>query len=79
MTASPYLRYDQVFVILRVNTSADQTSAPEAGVALLKALWSEAAAEAEVERLNQSNRERENVYFWKATRLERRLAQASIP
>ncbi|MGH2583484.1 MAG: hypothetical protein ACRDJE_01065 [Dehalococcoidia bacterium] len=51
MTASPYLYYDQVFVILRVDTSADQERAPGAGVALLKALWSEAAAEAEVERL----------------------------
>ena len=72
--------YDRVFVILRVDTSRSSASparAPESTVTVLKALWTEAAAEAEVARLNQLNREHGNVYFWKATRLEQQLAGAS--
>ncbi len=70
--------YDRVFVILRTDTSANQSKAPETAVTVLKALWSEAAAEAEVARLNQSAHEHGSVYFWKATRLERQLTGADI-
>jgi hypothetical protein len=77
MTTQRYAQYDQVFVILRVDTSADSRGAPETAVGLVKALWSAAAAEAEVARLTQLNRVPETVYFWKAARLERRLAQAT--
>ena len=69
--------YDRVFVILRTDTSANQSKAPETAVTVLKALWSEAAAEAEVTRLNQSAHEHGSVYFWKATRLEQQRAEAS--
>ena len=69
--------YDRVFVILRTDTSANQSKAPETAVTVLKALWSETAAEAEVARLNQSAHEHGTIYFWKATRLEQRLAEAS--
>ena len=79
MTTNPYRQSDQVFVIVRVDTSASRESAPETSVALLKALWSEAAAEAEVVRLNQLNREPGKVCFWKAARLERRVVQGSTP
>ena len=68
--------YDRVFVILRVDPSAGEARAPESTVTLLKAVWNEAAAEAEVARLNQLNREHGSVYCWKATRLERWLAEA---
>ena len=77
VTSNPAMTYEQVFVILRVDTTTSRVSAPETAVAVLKALWSEAAAEAEVARLNQSNQERGYAYFWKSARVERRLAEAS--
>ncbi len=76
MMTEPTMAYDRVFVILRVDTSPSRERVPEAAVALLKALWSEAAADAEVERLNRGNREHGSLYFWKATRLERRPVAA---
>jgi hypothetical protein len=79
MTTTPYLHYDQVFVILRMDPTASREGALESGVGLLKALWSQAAAEEEVARLNQPHRDQHAVYFWKAARLERRVAQASVP
>ena len=77
MRADPYPQYDQVFVILRVDTAAARERPPEAALALVKALWSAAAAEAEVVRLNQTNHDAGTVYFWKGARLERRVAQAA--
>jgi hypothetical protein len=79
MTTLPYLQYDQVFVILRLDPTASRERAPERGVGLLKALWSQAAAEAEVARLNQPHRDQHAVYCWKAARLARCAAQASVP
>ena len=79
MTSTPFLHYDQVFVILRADPATNREAAPEAGVAVLKALWSQAAAEAEVARLNQPRREQHEVYFWKAARLERRAVPAGLP
>ena len=79
MTSSPYAEHDQVFVILRVDTAASRARAPETAVTVLKALWSAAAAEAEVARLNQLNRAPGTVCFWKAARLERRLVPAGVP
>lgn len=78
MTTS-FLQYDQVFVILRFDPTASGEGAPETGVGVLKALWSQAAAEAEVARLNQSTHELETRYFWKAARLERRRVEAGTP
>jgi hypothetical protein len=76
MTTTPYLQYDQVFVILRVDPTAGRDGAPESSVGVLKAFWTQAAAETEVARLNQPHRDQHAVYFWKAARLERRVAQA---
>lgn len=76
MTTQTYQQYDQVYVIIRVDTSVSRERAPESAVALLKALWTEAEAEAEVARLNQPNREQGYVYFWKAARLGRQLVEA---
>ena len=77
MTVNPAVTYEQVFVILRVDTTASRVGAPAPAVSVLKALWSEAAAEAEVARLNQPSREPGYAYFWKSARVERRLAQSS--
>ena len=74
MSSNPAVTYEQVFVILRVDTTTSRVGAPETAVAVLKALWSEAAAEAEVARLNQPSREPGYAYFWKSARVERRLA-----
>jgi hypothetical protein len=71
--------YDRVFVILRVDASPRGEGSPETAVAVLKALWSEADAEAEVERLNRGSHERGSVYCWKAARLERRSAPIGAP
>jgi hypothetical protein len=71
--------YDRVFVILRVDTPSLRERGPETAVAVLKALWSEADAEAEVERLNRGNREHGSLYCWKAARLERRSAAMGAP
>jgi hypothetical protein len=79
MTTLPYLHDDQVFVILRLDPTASRQGGPEAGVGVLKALWSQAAAEAEVARLNQPHRDQHALYCWKAARLARRGAQAGVP
>jgi hypothetical protein len=79
MTTVPYLHYDQVYVILRVDPAASQEGAPETGIGVLKAFWSQAAAEIEVARLNQPHRDQHAVYFWKAARLERRAVPAGMP
>lgn len=76
MPASSYQQYDTVFIILRAIDPASGTRTPENAVALVKALWTQAAAEAEVVRLNQGNPEQGSLYFWKATRLERHPAPA---
>jgi hypothetical protein len=74
MSAYPFESYGQVFVIMRVTPPAAADRLPESAVALVKALWSAAEAEAEVERLNRSKHDDGSVYFWKATRLDRKVA-----
>ncbi len=77
MLTTPYVTYDQVFVILRLEPPTTREGAPGSGVGVLKVLWSEAAAEAEVARLNQPHRDQHAVYVWKAARLERRREPVS--
>jgi hypothetical protein len=72
ITSYPYPQYDEVFVIIRVEAAPDRPRTPESSVGLVKALWSAAAAEAEVVRLNQSQRAPDTRYVWKAARLARR-------
>lgn len=79
MTTTPFLEYDQVFVILRLDATASREGGPETGIGVLKALWSQAAAEEEVARLNQPHRDQHAVYFWKAARLQRRAVPAGKP
>ena len=76
MAAYPHESYGQVFVVLRVTPPGGSERLPESAVALVKALWSAADAEAEVERLNASKRDDNSVYFWKAARLDRKAALA---
>ena len=79
MTSVPYLSYDQVFVILRVDPPDGREGGGDSGVHLLKALWSQAAAEDEVVRLNEPHRDQGAAYSWKAARLARRPAGAGSP
>lgn len=76
ITSYPYPQYDEVFVIIRVETAPDRPRTPETSFGLVKALWSAAAAEAEVLRLNQSQRAPDTRYVWKAARLARRPVPA---
>lgn len=71
---SAHKKYDQVFVILRSVLSSGREVSPEASVAVVKALWSQEAADDEIARLNQPHPESRATYFWKAARLERRQA-----
>ena len=77
MAADPYQAYDRVFVIIRLEAAPTQQPATTASVIVLKALWSEAAAEAEVQRLNQGAQDGAQ-YVWKAARLERRQPQPAL-
>ena len=78
MTTTPYLTYDQVFVILRQDPPEGREGHGESRVHVLKALWSQAAAEQEVARLNEPHRDQGSVYSWKAARLERRPGEPGI-
>ena len=78
MSTTTFLQYDQVFVILRLDPPTTRESTPGSGVGVLKVLWSEAAAEAEVTRLNQPHRDQHAVYVWKAARLAQRGALAGV-
>jgi hypothetical protein len=51
-----------VFVILRLDTSSLHERGPQTAVSMLKDLWSEAAAEREVVRLNQGGSASKVVY-----------------
>lgn len=72
--AQQYALCDQVYVIIRSDTSATSGQSPEAVIGLVKTLWAYTEGESEVERLNQSSHYGGSVYFWKAARLERRVA-----
>lgn len=74
MRTQPYAQYDQVYVIIRSDASVTVEQSSEAAISLVKALWTHTEAETEVARLNQSNHDAGSVYFWKAARLERRVA-----
>ena len=77
MPSNPYAAAESVFVILHVERTSDPAAAPERTVRVLKALWSAAAADAEVERLNQASPERTGGYCWKVARLPQHPAPAA--
>ena len=72
VAATAHSGYERVFVILRCNTTNRQAETAAATVDLVKAVWTEEAADAEVARLNRSGGARGSTYSWKATRLESR-------
>ena len=76
MQSTPYVTYDAVFVILRCDPPTTREGTPGTGVGVVKVLWSQSAAEAEVTRLNQPHRDQHAVYVWKVGRLERRREPA---
>lgn len=77
MSANPYMAADQVFIIMRVDAVAMRARPPESSlessVHVLKVLWDSVAAEEEVTRLTELNREAGAIYFWKAARLVRQV------
>ena len=71
----PNLNCDHVYAIVRVDRvsflgdSLDRNSLQNA-ITVKKLVWSEADANAEVERLNAVNRDKGCVYFCQITRLD---------
>lgn len=43
-------------------------------IAITKVVWDRDTAEAEVARLNELNKDKDCIYFWRAARLQRRDA-----
>ena len=68
----PNLKYDHVFVIIRVDTFQDIGADPETAVTATRAFPTKEAAEAEVQRLDRLNEDKGCVYFWLVARLERK-------
>lgn len=67
----PNATFDHVYAIVRVDRySADAVPT----ITVKQIVWSQEAAEQEVERLNVLNRPKGAGYFWQVTRLERRVA-----
>lgn len=59
----------RAFVIVRVDDFVGKDAPLSQKVTVKEVLWSEGAAEAEVERFNRVNGERGCIYFWQATRV----------
>ncbi len=64
----PNLKYDHVFVIVRI----DYDLSLENAVTVTKAFWTKEAAESEVVRLNELNKDKQCSYSWEVARLERK-------
>lgn len=63
--------YDHAFAIVRVDLFHDLAADPETAITVKKVVLSEQFAEEEVSRLNTLNRDKQCMYFWQVTRLER--------
>jgi hypothetical protein len=73
----PNLNFDHAYAIIRVefDVLTNGVSDPERitnCITVIKLLWNESDATAEVERLNNLNREKGCFYFSQITRLQRR-------
>ena len=66
----PSRKYDHVFAIVRCDTYR-AVAEPQTAIVITKVVWDEEVAQAEVDRLNELNQEKNCVYFWQITRLER--------
>ena len=63
-------RFDHVHAVVRVDCPIDNDT-PENSIMVVKVFTSEAEAEAEVERLNQLNDDKNCRYFRQITRMAR--------
>jgi len=64
----PHSKYPHVYPIVRINTPFDQAY-PTNTATVVKVLTSQAAAEAEVTRLNQINADKSCTYFYCTSKL----------
>lgn len=67
----PNAKYDHVYAIIRVDNLCLPNAVAEEAVTIKKIVWSKEEAESEVKRLNKLNNDKDSVYFWQVTRLER--------
>jgi hypothetical protein len=73
----PNPRYDHAYAIVRVDTFQGPDVAWENKITVKSIVSNAAAARAEVERLNQLNKDKGCIYFWQITRLEKEAPEAS--
>lgn len=67
---APNSRYRHAFAIVRIDLfQVDLEMAPENRVFVPKVVWTQQEAEAEVARLNEVNRDKNCLYFFRLTRL----------
>jgi hypothetical protein len=64
----PHSKYPHVYPIVRIDTPIDQSNAKDR-ITVVKVLTSQAAAEAEVSRLNEINAEKSCAYLYCTSRL----------
>lgn len=67
----PNLKYDHVFAIVRVDSFQDLAVSPETKIVIKKIVLTQEVAKAEVTRLNNLNNNKNCIYFYQMTRLER--------
>lgn len=74
---SPHAKFRHVFVILRLDHFHRADLPLKDKVNAVKVMWTQEAAEAEVERLNRLNSEKQCEYFWTVSRLVGDLPDSS--
>jgi hypothetical protein len=71
----PNAKYEHVFAIVRLDSGAAGGTLPDKDlITVKKVVWTQAAAEQEVARLNQLNAGKGCLYYWQITRLESDLS-----
>ena len=58
-----------LYAVVRVDLESLGTGKPDAGITVKEVVWSQAKAEAEVERLQEINKNKGCIYFWQTTRM----------
>ena len=69
-------RQDRIFVVLRLDQYDVPLDDPTLCVVATKAFLDESEARAEVERLNELNRGKSAIYFWRVVRMRPGAARA---
>lgn len=70
----PHQHDQHVFAIIRFDTFQAAESPTEDTITVTKIVWDQAVAEREVARMNRINGNKECLYFWQITRLQKPLA-----